>query len=115
MEVILKDVETIKKEIGIQEDGPIQAHFTNACYRYMDKYVPKDTGILRRMVILTNDSITYASQYATYQYLGMRDDGTHKVMNYTTPGTGPYWDRQMVSAEKDDLIKEVVDYAKRRK
>lgn len=115
MEVILKDAEQIRKEIGIDDNGPVQAYFTNACYRYMDKYVPMDTGALRRVVILTPDSITYASQYATYQYLGMREDGTHKVENYTTPNTGPYWDRQMVSAEKDDLVKEVVDFAKRRK
>lgn len=115
MEVILKDAEQIRKEIGIDDDGPVQAYFTNACYRYMDKYVPMDTGALRRTTILTTDSITYASPYATYQYYGVRDDGTHKVENYTTPDTGPYWDREMVSAEKDDLVKEVVDFAKRRK
>lgn len=117
MEVILKDAEQIRKEIGIDDNGPVQAYFTNACYRYMDKYVPMDTGALRRTIILTTDSITYASQYATYQYLGVREDGTHKINpdNYTTPNTGPYWDREMVSAEKDDLVKEVVDFAKRRK
>lgn len=113
MEIILKDVEEIKKEIGIQEGGPVQAYFTNACYRYMDKYVPKDTGALRRVVKIDMDSITYMSGYATYQYLGMRDDGTHRVMNYTTPGTGPYWDKKMVSAEKDDLVEEVAKFARR--
>ena len=29
--------------------------------------------------------------YAGYQYFGIRADGTHKVRNYTTPGTGKLW------------------------
>ena len=114
MELKLKSVDEIAREIGVQENGAVQAYFTNACYRYMDKYVPMDTGALRRVVNITSDSITYKSPYAMYQYYGVRDDGTHKVTNYTTPGTGPYWDKQMISAEKDDLVREVANYARRR-
>lgn len=29
--------------------------------------------------------------YALYQWYGIRADGTHKVKNYTTPGTGKQW------------------------
>ena len=41
---------------------------------------------------------------------GMRDDGSRVVKNYTTPGTGPYWDKRMVSAEMQDVVKEVQEY-----
>ena len=36
-----------------------------------------------------------------------------KVVNYTTPGTGSYWDKRMVSAEMQDVVKEVQDYIDR--
>ena len=65
------------------------------------------------LVDIQADSITYESDYAKYQYKGMREDGSRVVKNYTTPGTGPYWDKRMVSAEIDDVVKEVQDYARR--
>jgi hypothetical protein len=82
----------------------------------MDKYVPMSDlpsrGDLRTIVNLQTDSITYEVPYAEYQYYGMRKDGTHVVRNYTTPGTGTYWDKRMWSAEKNDVVKEVADYIK---
>ena len=33
-----------------------------------------------------------------------------KPLNYRTPGTGSYWDKKMVSAEIQDVVKEVQDY-----
>lgn len=105
---------TIKESIGINPNGPVQSYFTEACYRRMDKYVPMRNGDLRNDVTLTKNSITYEVPYATYQYFGQREDGTHKVQNYTTPGTGPYWDKQMLSAERADLIKEVQKFAEGR-
>lgn len=111
--VVMKPTSQIKARLGIQPNGQVQKFFTNECYRYMDKYVPMDLGNLRQVVRIQTDSITYESPYAKYQYNGERADGTHKVANYTTPGTGPKWDERMKSAEMDDLIKEVQDYIDR--
>ena len=72
----------------------------------MDKYVPQRDGNLRTIVDIQADSITYEQEYAKYQYKGMREDGSRPVRNYTTPGTGPYWDKRMVSAEMQDVVKE---------
>ena len=110
MELKTKPISSIIVNLGLETNGPVHAFFTEACYRYMDKYVPKDIGNLREIVSLTTDTITYESNYAAYQYKGEREDGTHKVKKYTTPGTGPYWDKRMISAEKDDIVKEVQDY-----
>ena len=110
MPVKLKPTSVIKAHLGIEPNGRVQKFFTNTCYKHMDKYVPKDEGNLRTIVDIESDSITYESPYARYQYYGMRDDGTHVVQNYTTPGTGPYWDKRMVSAEMQDVIKEVQNY-----
>ena len=110
MPVRFKPTSVIKANLGIEPNGRVQQFFTNTCYKHMDKYVPKDNGDLRTIVTILPSSITYEQEYARYQYYGVREDGTHQVKNYTTPGTGTYWDKRMVSAEMQDVIKEVQDY-----
>ena len=110
MQVKMQPTSVIKTNLGIEPNGKVQKFFTNTCYRYMDKYVPKDNGILRENVTIDSNSITYEQEYASYQYYGERKDGSHKVSNYTTPGTGPYWDKRMVSAEIQDVVAEVQNY-----
>lgn len=110
MPVKIKPTSQIKARLGLEPNGRVQKFFTNSCYKHMDKYVPKDEGNLRINVDIQSASITYESPYARYQYIGMRDDGSRVVKNYTTPGTGTYWDKRMVSAEIDDVVKEVQDY-----
>ena len=110
MSVKMQPTSVIKARLGLEPNGRVQRFFTNTCYKHMDKYVPKDEGNLRTIVDIQPDSITYESPYARYQYYGVREDGTHQVQNYTTPGTGPYWDKRMVSAEMQDVVKEVQNY-----
>ena len=110
MPVKMQPTSIIKARLGIEPNGRVQKFFTNTCYKHMDKYVPKDEGNLRTIVDIQPNSITYESPYARYQYYGEREDGSHKVVNYTTPGTGPYWDKRMVSAEMQDIVKEVQNY-----
>jgi hypothetical protein len=38
-----------------------------------------------------NMFIVWDTVYALYQWFGIRADGTHKVHNYTTSGTGKQW------------------------
>jgi len=110
MAVYINSLESIKKRLKIDDNGPAQAFLTETCYKHMDKYVPRDNDDLRTNVDIKTNSVTYESEYASYQYYGQRKDGSHKVKNYTTPGTGPYWDERMKSAEINDVIKEVQDY-----
>lgn len=35
--------------------------------------------------------LVWDTVYALYQWYGVRADGTHRVTNYTTPGTGKQW------------------------
>lgn len=113
MPVNLKPISVIKANLGLGADGKTQKFFQNTCYKHMDKYVPKDTGDLRTIVDLSAPYyIVYEMPYAEYQYKGMRNDESHVVINYTTPGTGPYWDKRMVSAEMPDIVKEVQDFIK---
>ena len=114
MPLKMQPTSVIKARLGIDTGGKVHAFFTETCYKTMDKYVPKDEGNLRTIVDIQTDKIVYESPYARYQYYGMRDDGSHVVKNYTTPGTGPYWDKRMWSAEGTDVIRQVQEYASRR-
>ena len=113
MPVNIKPTSVIKARLGIEPNGRVQKYFTKRCADYMDKYVPYDKGDLRTIIDILPSAIIYEMPYARYQYYGVREDGTHKVENYTTLGTGTYWDKRMVSAEMPDLVKEVQDYVNR--
>jgi hypothetical protein len=104
----IKPTHTIQVDLGINEGGVIQQELTNLVYKYMYRYVPfsGNTGRvhLRENVIITPDSITFNSPYASRQYYGSQ---TGKEWHYTTPGTGPYWDERMLTAHKQDIINEI--------
>lgn len=108
MPVKMQPTSVIKANLGIEPNGKVQKFFTETCYRYMDKYVPKDNGILRENVTIDSNSITYEQKYAHAQYIGEVNGG--KVVNYTTPGTGPYWDERMKSADMQNVVAEVQDF-----
>lgn len=105
----MKPISQIKVELGLDDKG--QRYFTNACYRRMNKYVPRDTGALRSVVSIKKDSITYQTPYAHAQYVGFTKG---PVTNWTEPGTGPYWDKAMLSAEKTQLLDEMANYFRKR-
>lgn len=115
MPVKIKPISVIKVRLGIDPDGRVQKFLTNTCYKHMDKYVPMDEGNLSTIVDIQPKSITYEMPYARYQYKGMREDGTHIIneanRNRTLhPLATSYWDKKMVSAEMQDVVKEVQDY-----
>lgn len=113
MPVKINSVNNIKARLGLDPDGEVQKAFTNTCYKAMSKYVPKDEGILRGTVDIKADSITYQTPYASYQYYGVRQDGSRPVKNYTTSGTGPYWDKVMWTAKGQDIVKQMQDLVNR--
>jgi len=104
MPVKLKPTSVIKARLGIEPNGRVQRFFTQTCRKHMDKYVPMDEGNLRTIVDVGVNYITYESPYAHAQYIGYTKG---PVKNYTTAGTGPYWDKRMVSAEMDRVEQEV--------
>ena len=111
MPVKMQPTSVIKANLGIEPNGKVQKFFTNTCYRYMDKYVPKDNGILRENVTIDSNSITYEQEYAHAQYIG--EVNGRQVVNYTTPGTGSYWDECMKSVDMQNVVAEVQDFIDR--
>lgn len=138
MSVKIQPTSVIKARLGIDPNGAVQKKFQSLCHRYMDKYVPRRDGTLRELVDLSDPTqIVYISPYAHYQYEGKlyvmdnekgayyspsygfwSDKGVPKhdsgrMLTYHTEGTGPHWDKRMVSAEMGSLIKELQDYIDR--
>lgn len=138
MKLKMKPNSVIKARLGINNGGAVHRRFTQVCARHMDKYVPKDGGILRTNIDIQPTKIIYKSLYAFYQYKGKlyvdpktkkgafyneaygfwsrpntQKMPTNKKLNYHTPGTGSYWDKKMWSAEKKQVIKETQAYLDR--
>ena len=130
MPVEMLPTSTIKMQIGIQPNGPVQRKFQNTCHEYMEKYVPKKTGALRREVDLSNPKqIVYEQPYAHYIYEGIKyvmDNGKSAYYSPTygfwsdkgkrkhSSGEplnirigGPHWDKRMWTAEGQDVVKKV--------
>ena len=112
--VRLDSLDNIKKKLGIDINGRVQKYLQDTAYRYMDKYVPYKDDNLRRIVVLSDPTkIVYDVEYAEYQYEGQRKDGSHVITNHTTAGTYTHWDKEMMNAEGDDLVKEVQRFVNR--
>lgn len=119
MRLELKPISKIKADLGVQEGGPVQKFFANTCYLHMDKYVPFDSGDLAKIASISNDGryIIYHVPYSVYQYKGVREDGTRPINEENRnrskhPQATSYWDKKMMSAERDEVLKEVADYMK---
>lgn len=99
------DGKKIIDKYGMQENGDTQLFLANTCFRRMQKYVPFDTGTLSTHATVRHRSVTYEEQYAHKQYTTNKGKGIR----------GKYWDKRMVSAEKELIVKEVEAYAKKMK
>ena len=110
MPVKLKPTSEIKARLGLEPNGKVQKFFTSTCAKHMDKYVPMREGVLAHYH-LENDAVVYEQLYARYQYNGISKSG--KPLKYSKdkhPLVTHHWDKKMVSAEMQDVVKEVQDY-----
>lgn len=93
----------IVDKYGMQEGGNSQLFLANTCFRRMQKYIPFETGTLSTTATIKPGKITYEMPYAHKQYTSNKGKGIR----------GKEWDKRMVSAEKELIIKEVEAYVKK--
>ena len=103
----LKDFNSNKivNKFNMQKGGSAQLFLSNECFRRMTKYVPKDTGMLSTTVTVKPGSVTYEQPYAHRQYTTNKGKGLR----------GKYWDKKMISAEKQLLVRDVQKYVEANK
>lgn len=85
---------------GLEEDGPVQAFFTNELLRASAPYTPfGETGLLLKTAILRPSTIVYVMPYSRYLWEGklMVDPITKKGAFYS-PDYG-FWSRPGVQKE----------------
>lgn len=99
------DGKKIIDKFGMQKNGNTQLFLANTCFRRMHKYVPFETGTLASHATVKPGSVTYEERYAHKQYTTNKGKGIR----------GKYWDKKMVANEKDQVAKEVENYAKKMK
>lgn len=56
-------------------------------------------------------TVAFKNEYAAFQHEGQREDGSHKVENYSHAGTGTKFLEGKVSGNRDDYLQTVADAA----
>lgn len=108
---------------GLTPNGRAQVLFTNECARYMDRYVPMQTGMLKNTRFIGPDYIEYSQPYAHYQYrgvlylaangsswakLGERKYPSNGELQYQgAPVRGKLWDKRMWADNKNRIMRSV--------
>ena len=90
------DVGSVEQLLSHTNKQKAKLALTSQMGKDMEKYVPLRKGPLRANLTITPDRLSYGEVYARAQFYGT--NGIVSFHNYTTPGTGPRWDRK---ASKD--------------
>lgn len=140
MSVKMKPVSEIIADLNLEPYGKAHTKFASECMdRMNDKYVPYDNGGLVGSSYVDEEcNIHYNTPYARYMYYGKlmvmengkgayyspdygfwSDKGKKKTLTdidlvYHKPGTGPYWDKLMWTAEKTEIEKVMNEYIRQR-
>ena len=114
----MKPIATILARLGIDKNGRVQRFLTETVNRRITRYMPFRTGVLATKLkfVSSHTEITVNGPYARYQYYGKVMVGrppkqvTDIDLNYDKtkhPQAGPFWDRRLMAAEKDVILREV--------
>lgn len=124
VKVEMKPIGVILARLGIDKNGRVQRFLTETVNLRITRYMPFRTGVLATKLkfVSSPTEITVNGPYARYQYYGKVMVGkppkqvTDIDLNYDKtkhPNAGPFWDRRMMAAEKDVIVREVQAYVKR--
>lgn len=114
----MKPIATILARLGIDKNGRVQRFLTETVNRRITRYMPFRTGVLATKLkfVSSPTEITVNGPYARYQYYGKVMVGkppkqvTDTDLTYDKakhPNAGPFWDRRLMAAEKDVILREV--------
>lgn len=100
---VMSPTEYILAQRKLGGTGLAERYMTSTVRRHMDKYVKKDTGVLKNTAVEGQNTITFVQPYAAKQYY---TPNTREG----APTRGPYWDRRMWSADGDAITREMARY-----
>lgn len=100
--------EKLKSAFGLGSGGRGQQYLARRARQRSDKYVPKDTGLLKNTAVVSpkGDTITYVQPYARKQF--------YVNYHHADPKRGRFWHKRMLQAEGKALERELQAYLERR-
>ena len=122
--VKMNAVEQIIRDKGLDPNGRTQLFHTENINRRMGKRMQHLTGTMETKLKHIQDPthIVVEGPYAQYQYYGKVMVGappkvvTDRDLQYTktfNPLAGPFWDRKLLAAERDQIALETTLYLRR--
>lgn len=91
----------------LQKGGEAQIFFTKQCAKWMNNYIPFDTGRLKDMSVeIGNDFVKYNTKYAKKQYYTNAGNGKKNRSGLR----GKLWDKRMWNDKHGTIIKSVADF-----
>lgn len=97
----------LRRNLG--ENGKAQQYFTKQVAKYMNNYVPYDTGNLKDLsVTIETKKIIFNAKYAKVQYFNNKGNGKQG----TSLGglRGSYWDKRCWQQRGNEIVKSVAQY-----
>lgn len=129
VKVLLNDTNSIIRRLGIDKNGKATEHFRDLCDKYMDSYIPMESGALKNNKSYpSNHEIQYNSPYAHYMYKGQlmvapsgsawarKGEKKHyvgKALTYRGGKRGANWDKRMYNDKKYQLASDMTKFMAR--
>lgn len=126
IKVKMHSASQIIRDHGLDENGPVQAKLLSDFDKFMDPYIPMDSGTLKNTKTYPNKhSIKYTSPYAHYMYKGKvatgpsRPKGVKRTISNIplkyqgAPKRGAEWDKRMWNDRKNDILRDLQNVIKR--
>lgn len=91
----------------LQKGGEAQIFFTKQCAKWMNNYVPFETGRLKDMSVeIGDDFVKYTAPYAKKQYYTNKGNGKKNRAGLR----GSLWDKKMWIGKSTTIIKTVANF-----
>ena len=126
IKVKMHSASQIIRDHGLDENGSVQAKLLSDFDKFMDPYIPMDSGTLKNTKTYPNKhSIKYTSPYAHYMYKGKvatgpsRPKGVKRTISNIplkyqgAPKRGAEWDKRMWNDRKNDILRDLQNVIKR--
>lgn len=121
---------------AIIPDEAAKMYICTTAARFMEPYVPMQTGTLSQSPLIDTEGVTYDTPYAHYQYVGevygpnipimqggaivgwwsppgQKKHPTGRAINYSAsyhPKAGPLWDERMMAEKADEFADDIKRY-----
>lgn len=104
------------KQLGVDESGKVQRLATDEIFNRLIDYIPYKSGSLRATAsVKSANRIRVDGKYARVQFFGVTKSG--RPFNYDrtrAPKAGSHWDRRLVAAEGEKIVKSINRQIKRK-